>query len=75
MQLEDDSLWESFPQALEALETLEGTRRYMSCVTEAASFPSFPCELTRARCSGRGTPVEYPSPCWYAPFGTLSPSR
>ena len=43
MQLEDDSLWESFPQALEALETLEGTRRYMSCVTEAASFPSFPC--------------------------------
>ena len=27
MQLEDDSLWESFPQAL---ETLEGVRRYIS---------------------------------------------
>ena len=27
MQLEDDSLWESFPQAL---ETLEGARRYIS---------------------------------------------
>ena len=22
-----------------------------------------------------GTPVEYPSPCWYSPFGGLSPSR
>ena len=27
MQSEDDSLWESFPQAL---ETLEGARRYIS---------------------------------------------
>ena len=22
-----------------------------------------------------GNPVEYPSPCWYSPFGGLSPSR
>ena len=32
-------------------------------------------EGSQARCSGRCTLVEHPLPDWYAPFGSLSPSR
>ena len=74
----------SFDPECKFLESLNNgnTYRYMSCVTEMASFPceltwlaSLRLERTQARCSDRCTPVEYPSPDWYAPFGSLSPSR
>ena len=54
MQSEDDSLWESFPQAL---ETLEGVRRYIS------AFRALLQELNNLNSKIRCMPCG-PARCW-----------